>query len=230
MHPGPASGRQKCACLVHGQALARPSSLALWGIDQHGNVAPYKIPGLRMPYRPRQCIVAHRHGGGRVLGSHRRQRLAHIAGRQLTQSSGADGCKDRGENVLVLLDRLSGPAIESFLQPVFRRALDCVVRAGPQARFEVSMKCSQPILNDSLGFAGDLAADPFAVRPVSETDHSSPPARAVPVPGAVVTEATVLEEDPIFTPAAPRAHGFQPIQRGPSWGPFASHVWPQPAT
>lgn len=201
VHPGAVRGRQECGGLLQGQALARPPGLALRGFDEHGDVAPDEIAGLRMPDRPRQCVVAHGYGGTRVASGHCRQRLVHIAGRQFAQSPGADRGQDRGQDVLVLLDGLGGPAVEAFGQPVFGRAPDGIVWACLDACVEVAVKRLEPVLDDRFGVAGDLASDPFAVWTESEADHSPPPALAMPVPVVVTARAIVLEEDPVLAPA-----------------------------
>jgi len=146
--------------------------------------------------------VAHDHGSARVPLCHRRQRLVHLSGGQLAQSPGADRGQDRGQDVLVFLDRLGRPAVETFLQPVFCRAPDGIVRARLDACVEVAVKRLQPVLDDRLGLAGDLAPDSLPVRAEAETDHTTPPALAVPVALAVPARAIMLEEDPVLTPAA----------------------------
>jgi hypothetical protein len=77
------------------------------------------------------------------------------------------------------------PAVEAFLQPVSGRAPDGAVRPGLDARFEVAVKRSQPVLNHGLGLAGDLASDPLPVWAEPEADRAAPSALAVPVPVAV---------------------------------------------
>src|ERR1700730_4983683 len=92
------------------------------------------------------------------------------------------------------------------------------------------MKCLEPVLDDGPGFAGDLAPDPLPVRPESEADHASPAAMAVAVLFAVVAGSGVLEEDPVFAPAAACAHGCQGSSNGgQSWGPSARDMQRRPA-
>ena len=100
--------------------------------------------------------------------------------------------------LIVLGDR----PLQPFLEPVFRGAPDRVVRLRPDACFEVAVERLEPVLDDGFGLAGDFAPDPLAVCVESEADHSPPPALAVPVPVAVTAGRIVLEEDPVFAPAA----------------------------
>jgi len=95
------------------------------------------------------------------------------------------------------------PAVEPVAQPVVGRVLDGVVRLGPDARVQVVVQRFEPVLDDGLGFAGDLAPDPPAVRAESQADHAPPPAFAVPVPIAVTARNVMLEEDSVLAPAAP---------------------------
>ena len=92
--------------------------------------------------------------------------------------------------------------MQALREPVFGGAPDGVVRLGPDAGFDVAVEGLEPVLDDGLGLAGDLAPDPPAVRVVSEADHSAPAAVAVPVPVAVMARRIVLEEDPVFAPSA----------------------------
>ena len=87
-------------------------------------------------------------------------------------------------------------------EPVIGGAPDSVVRLGPDACFNVVVQPLEPVLDDGLGLAGDLAPDPPAVRVESEADHSPPAAVAVPVPVAVTARRIMLEEDPVFAPSA----------------------------
>src|SRR5439155_7176415 len=132
----------------------------------------------------------------------RRQRLADVVGGQVAQSRAADGGQDRAEDVFVLLDRLGGAAVQALSEPVVGGAPDGVVRLGPDACFDVAVEGFEPVLDDGLGLAGDLAADPLAVRVVPEADHSAPAAVAVPVPVAVTARRIMLEEDSVFAPSA----------------------------
>src|SRR5580693_6520198 len=104
--------------------------------------------------------------------------------------------------MLVLFNGLGRSAVESFLEPVFGRAPDGVVRPGLDARVEVAVKRLEPVLDCGLGLAGDLAPDPPPIWTKPEADHAAPPALAVPVPVAVTARSVVLEEDPVFAPAA----------------------------
>src|SRR5580693_8173505 len=104
--------------------------------------------------------------------------------------------------MLVLLDRCGRSAVQPFLEPVFGRVPDSVVRPGSDARFEVAVKRLEPVLDRGLGLAGDLAPDPPPVRTEPEADYTAPPALAVSVPVAVTARSVVLEEDPVFAPAA----------------------------
>jgi hypothetical protein len=90
-----------------------------------------------------------------------------------------------GEDVLVLLDRLGGPAVKALGEPVFGGAPDRVVRLCPDACFDVAVQRLEPVLDDGFGLAGDFAPDPLAVGVVSEADYSAPAAVAVPVAVAV---------------------------------------------
>ena len=107
-----------------------------------------------------------------------------------------------GEDVLVLLDRLGGPAVKALGEPVFGGAPDGVVRLRPDAGFDVAVEGFEPVLDDGLGLAGDLAPDPLGVRVESEADHSAPAAVAVPVTVAVTAWRIMLEEDSVFAPSA----------------------------
>jgi hypothetical protein len=92
------------------------------------------------------------------------------------------------------------------------------------------MKCLEPVLDDGLGFAGDLAPDSSAVGSGSEADDASPAALAVAVLLGVAARGGVLEEDPVFAPAAACVHGCQGSRKGGhSWGPSASYVQSHPA-
>jgi hypothetical protein len=156
-----------------------------------------------VPYRPGQRIVTHGHGSAGVAQGHRSQRLMDVVRSQFAQSHAADGGQDRGEDVLVLLDRLGGAAVQALGEPVFGGAADRVVRLGPDACFDVAVERLEPVLDDGLGLPGDFAADPLAVRVESEADHSPPASVAVPMPVAVAAWRIMLEEDPIFAPSAP---------------------------
>ena len=92
--------------------------------------------------------------------------------------------------------------MKTLREPVFGGAPDRVVRLRPDACFDVAVERLEPVLDDGLGLAGDLAPDPFAVGVVSEADHSPPAAVAVPVPVAVTARRIMLEEDPVFAPSA----------------------------
>jgi hypothetical protein len=70
------------------------------------------------------------------------------------------------------------------------------------ACFEVAVKGFQPVLDRGLGLAGDLAPDPSPFWAKPEADYAAPSAFAVPVPVAVTARSVVLEEDPVFAPAA----------------------------
>jgi len=126
----------------------------------------------------------------------------HVVGGQVTQPRAADDGQDRGEDVLVLLDRLGGPAVQALREPVVGGAPDRVVRLRSDAGFDVAVEGFEPVLDDGLGLAGDFAPDPPAVRVLSEAYHSAPPAVAVPVPVAVTAWRVVLEEDSVFAPSA----------------------------
>ena len=60
----------------------------------------------------------------------------HIPGGQVAQFPGADRCQDRCQDVLVLLDRLGGPAAEPVPQPVFGCAPDRVALVCLEAGLE----------------------------------------------------------------------------------------------
>ena len=188
--------------MVQAEALAGPSRLSLRGVDEHGHVAPDQIAGLGVPYRPGQRVVAHGDGGAGVAQGHRRQGLVDVVGGQFAQPHAADGGQDRGEDVLVLLDRLGGAAVQALREPIVCGTPDRVVRLRPDPCFDVAVEGFEPVLNDGLGLAGDLAPDPPAVRVVPEADDSSPPAVAVPVAVAVTARRIVLEEDSVFAPSA----------------------------
>jgi hypothetical protein len=124
----------------------------------------------------------------------------HVVGGQFAQPPGADRGQDRGQDVLVLLDRFGRPAAKPLFQPLFGGAPDRVVRARPQACFEVAVQRFEPVLDDGFGPAGDLTPDPLAVRAEAEADRSPPAALAVPVPVAVAVGGVVLEEDSVLAP------------------------------
>jgi hypothetical protein len=84
------------------------------------------------------------------------------------------------------------------------------------------MQLLQPVLDDGLGRAGDLAPDPLPVRAEPEADHAPSPSLAVPVPAEITAGGNVFEEDPVLAPAASWAHGFMI----PKWGPiFGANLW-----
>ncbi len=68
--------------LVQGQALARPPRLPFRGISQGGDVTADQIAAFGVADRAGQCVVAHRHRGGRVAGRHRGEGLADVVGSQ----------------------------------------------------------------------------------------------------------------------------------------------------
>jgi hypothetical protein len=82
-------------------------------------------------YRPGQRVVAHGDGGAGIAQGHRRQRLVDVVGAQFAQPHAANRGQDRGEDVLVFLDRLGGPAVQALGEPVVGGAPDGVVRFGP---------------------------------------------------------------------------------------------------
>jgi len=72
------------------------------------------------------------------------------------------------------------------------------------------MQHLEPVLDDGLGLAGELAPDPLAVGAEPEADRAAPAALAVPVPRAVAAGGVVLEEDPVLAPTAPLSRDFPP--------------------
>ena len=75
VHPGADGSRQERGGLVQGQALARPPRLPFRGIDQGGDVAADQVAAFSVADRAGQCVVSHRHRGGRVAGRHRGEGL-----------------------------------------------------------------------------------------------------------------------------------------------------------
>ena len=71
-----------------------------------------------MPDGSLEREVPHAHRGGGVPGRHRGQRLPDVGGGQVAEFPGADHVQDRLEQVLVLLDRFGGAAVQSVGEPV----------------------------------------------------------------------------------------------------------------
>jgi len=96
----------------------------------------------------------------------------HIARRQLAQSPGADRRQDRGQDILVLLDRLGRPAVKPFGQPVFGCAPEGVVRAWPDACFEVGTLVG---VRPGLPVGGAADVDAAELRPVTASTNTAGP-------------------------------------------------------
>ena len=212
------------------KAVARPPGLAFRGLDERGDVASHKVPGLCMSYSARECVVAHGHGGAGVALGHRGERIVHITGRQFAQLPGADRCQDRRQDILVLLDRLGRTPAEPFLQPVFGCAPDRVALIGLEAGFEFLVELLQSVLNGRLGFAGDPGADPLPVRAVSQADRASPPPLAVPVPLAVTCKGRRDRSRSRLRASRVVRSWFHDNRNGSHFRePIASHVQPRGA-
>jgi hypothetical protein len=104
--------------LVQGQGLGRAAFLALRGVGQGGDIAADQVIGFGVADGALEREVPHRDRGGGVPGRHSGQRLPHVGGGQVAERAGADDGQDWLEDVLVLLDRLGGAAVEAVGEPV----------------------------------------------------------------------------------------------------------------
>ncbi len=135
---------------------------------------------------------------------------AHVSGRQLAQLAVTDGLQDGRQDVLVLLDRPGGAAVESFLQPGLGRLPYGVGGiSGPRGDplVQILMKPLQLVEESGLRCGDDLLLHALAVRVVAQADLGPPPARTGPVSLRICTRPPVIERDRVLASPAPCGHG-----------------------
>jgi len=127
-----------------------------------------------VPDGPLEREVAHGHCGAGVPGRHGGQRLPDVGGGQVAELSGADDGQDRLQDVLVLLDRLGGAAVEPVGEPVLGGLPDGVVGLAGDPFVKLVVQVTEFVDNGGFGRAADFAAGAFAVAGVAQGDLAAP--------------------------------------------------------
>jgi len=147
--------------------------------------------------------MAHAYRGGAVRLAHVLQSLVDIGGAEVTQPCRADRGQERFEHVLVLADGLRRSAGEAVVQPVLGSLADRVVRRrGLGSGVHLGVQLGEPVGDDGLGLAGDLAAIAAAVVSEAEGDDAAPAAGAVAVPEFVSARPRVVEVHRVEAPSS----------------------------
>ena len=173
--------------LLQGEGPARPPDLALWAYRpasprsgrRRSCASAYLIARAREARRDLQVP-------GRQPAAERLQPGAHIPGRQLPERLGADLFQQRRRGLPVHGPRAFRPARQSALEPVVHRLPDRVRGRRMQAAVKLGVQRLELVPHLRLGPAGDLAADPLAVRPEAERDRTD-----IPVLGRVEVDCVL---------------------------------------